>query len=1121
MKQSRTIRTYRRRWLVLTPERLCSFKAERQYECPTEEIDLKLCSEVSMANDLLTFTVRAGRTFYLAASSNAERSEWIAAIGLATTESRDQQAQLNQTQQAQLNELEQRVIAAERTAQANAVEARAAEALAARLHARLAEAEAEASERSAGRLTEAPEAAAVAVADEGDAPGTAASEADAEASEAAAAASEAAAMAVATPEQLQAKFVQDGAGVLAYSSISTFFGGLEAIVGGPSPQVGEAMAAEHTQRGDSKVKLTARNYGIETTSALEWRFVAEPQRPPKDGWPLESKLVGIDGPPTAAHSEVERKKLIEAGARPRVALSLGALELRMETKNGELRALGEPPLILEEGLGVRLYTGPLFVKYVGVMRGLNSEVAFLRTQMVRLCCAAAIAEKYTSGALTFDAMRASHLNTYTSTIHAINSAIVKLSKLTVATKVFRGMHSMVLPPQFQTVNEYGVKGAIESGFMSTTTAREVAMSYAAQGSTAGHILEMQQGMIDRGADIRFLSQYPHEAEILFAPLTGLEVRSTRAEGSVLVVEVSLSVNLASLTIEQVIGKRKKVLQDMVPGLLTELRQQTRREGLATRAGVEYLSAQLRAKCEEGALRREDWWYNVDAQLQVALGELLAVSRAMAPGGVQRAEALAALDEGTCDEYGFPSAAFTQETMQLVQELGGTNGRRALKELGKLEDEAAAMHSAAVAKLLEDAAIDIRSGALRALTSSRTTSGACGDAVVVREGAAIVRLLTDSSPALRDAAFGTLSHCEKAVVQQSAAIALLLEHQVDSGSPGQSIPAAGVERGRAARCARAGARPSARPGARPGAHSGRDTETDAASVRVRALELLGKSPKVVVQQGAAIVKRLVDPDQEVRRLALQVLGTSAKAVAQHSAAAAQLLEDPDAGVRIRALELLGKSADAVVQQGAAIARLLEDLKGDKYVRKYAVRALGKSVEAMARHGAAVAQQLEVDAEVDVRMSAMVALGKVEDVVQQLDDATDDTVRKAAAEALGASPEAVSQHSATIARLLEHSNWSARRFALKILSASSDAVAQHREEMAQRLEDSDESVRKVAAEALGRDAATIRRNRVEGERQYRAARERADSRADEEEDEDEDEGEEEDEEGEEDEESEDEE
>ena len=56
------IRSYRRRWLVLTPERLYSFKQERRYENPTEDIDLKLCGTVKSADDLtnrsFTFTVQ-------------------------------------------------------------------------------------------------------------------------------------------------------------------------------------------------------------------------------------------------------------------------------------------------------------------------------------------------------------------------------------------------------------------------------------------------------------------------------------------------------------------------------------------------------------------------------------------------------------------------------------------------------------------------------------------------------------------------------------------------------------------------------------------------------------------------------------------------------------------------------------------------------------------------------------------------------------------------------------------------------------------------------------------------------------------------------------------------------
>ena len=40
------------------------------------------------------------------------------------------------------------------------------------------------------------------------------------------------------------------------------------------------------------------------------------------------------------------------------------------------------------------------------------------------------------------------------------------------------------------------------------------------------------------------------------------MQEVRVEGSVMVVVAKLSVNLTSLTIEQVLGKRKKMLSDM-------------------------------------------------------------------------------------------------------------------------------------------------------------------------------------------------------------------------------------------------------------------------------------------------------------------------------------------------------------------------------------------------------------------------------------------------------------------------------------------------------------------------------------------------------------------------------
>lgn len=55
-------------------------------------------------------------------------------------------------------------------------------------------------------------------------------------------------------------------------------------------------------------------------------------------------------------------------------------------------------------------------------------------------------------------------------------------------------------------------GGVEAAFMSATTDRDVALHYSGEGS--GIVLEIDQGMTDRGADLSWLSQYPHEREVL-------------------------------------------------------------------------------------------------------------------------------------------------------------------------------------------------------------------------------------------------------------------------------------------------------------------------------------------------------------------------------------------------------------------------------------------------------------------------------------------------------------------------------------------------------------------------------------------------------------------------------
>ena len=216
----------------------------------------------------------------------------------------------------------------------------------------------------------------------------------------------------------------------------------------------------------------------------------------------------------------------------------------MDTK---LQAHDTDPITEEEFIGARLYTGPMFQKYNARLRACTMNQHMIN-QYQKLCGS----------------------NTYTTTLHAINSAIVKLGKVSAALTVYRGVSDGALPDAFWEPNEFDSCGAVEYAFMSTTVDEKVAMDYANKGRT-GIVFEIPMGMVDRGANFQWLSQYPHEAEVTFAPLTGLEVLRTRVEGSVIVITLRPNINLNALTLSQVIGKYKKLIGDLCSNIRVDFK----------------------------------------------------------------------------------------------------------------------------------------------------------------------------------------------------------------------------------------------------------------------------------------------------------------------------------------------------------------------------------------------------------------------------------------------------------------------------------------------------------------------------------------------------------------------
>ena len=212
-----------------------------------------------------------------------------------------------------------------------------------------------------------------------------------------------------------------------------------------------------------------------------------------------------------------------------------------------------------EVIAMRAYSGPLYVKMNSSLRANVSKEG------------------------EFPAEWTAHLkgNKYIHLIYACASGMRKMASVSCipqGRKVYRGMGGVKLPDSFSSAGEDGACGGTEYGFMSTTTSKEVAVSYIGK-KALPLIFEIELGAVDKGCPMSGVSQFPGENEVLIPALSHLEILG---EPSVIVVDsgnlhgvairlyrARINCNLKSLTIEEIEARRKEEVLAMLPYLRTE------------------------------------------------------------------------------------------------------------------------------------------------------------------------------------------------------------------------------------------------------------------------------------------------------------------------------------------------------------------------------------------------------------------------------------------------------------------------------------------------------------------------------------------------------------------------
>ncbi|KAL1495719.1 hypothetical protein AB1Y20_016582 [Prymnesium parvum] len=329
----------------------------------------------------------------------------------------------------------------------------------------------------------------------------------------------------ASAPRLADKFVLRPAEGVLCTRPQLFFSGLDGGLGATeSIETMPAMEREHTALADARESFLG-SYETRTTSAIEWWFVVDPANGLRtlglSEWPADAAA-------PAHHQQARQPRPLADFTPP------------MRDTAQRLAAVDCTPLVRDDLIAARLYTGPMYTKYKVASIAVRSPDAALAAEFGRLC----------------------HGNRYTATLHRLNCALLKLGRIQRLAPVYRCLAGGVLPQPFREMSETLSHGCIEMGLMSATEDWNAAAQGAAPAAAGqpSFVLEIEQGLVDRGASLQWLSQYPNEAEVAFPPLTALKVVSSRVEGAVVLVKVAAEVHRTSSLLELEERERRRAAQ---------------------------------------------------------------------------------------------------------------------------------------------------------------------------------------------------------------------------------------------------------------------------------------------------------------------------------------------------------------------------------------------------------------------------------------------------------------------------------------------------------------------------------------------------------------------------------